>query len=390
MATTALFVHGTGVRKASYEFSAAQIAAGLRRINPTVKFETCLWGDECGARLGLQGASIPNFSQVPAPPPNENQMVALWELLALDPLFELRELKASNQGLEPPNLKARKEALAADVHALQDNATLAARLQGCALPVQWHEAVASVESADALIELLRTATAVDVTLRLAVARAVVASLQQRLIDDNMPSLPMELRDGLVDDCLDLLGGRDAGAIRDWISTKLVGLGLRWATAKARRERDSIFSAVAPTAGDVVLYQARGAKIRKFIEDRISACGDDVVVIAHSLGGIACVDLLVERDLPQVKLLVTAGSQAPFLYEIGALCSLPFGDKLPTHFPERWLNFYDCNDLLSYAASKVFAGRAMDHEIRSGQPFPQSHSAYWGVPDFWDRLSAELR
>ena len=75
---------------------------------------------------------------------------------------------------------------------------------------------------------------------------------------------------------------------------------------------------------------------------------------HSLGGVACVDLLVEAALPQVELLVTVGSQAPFFYEIDALQSLRFGVPLPEHFP-RWLNVYDLRDFLSYVAAGVFAG-----------------------------------
>jgi hypothetical protein len=100
-------------------------------------------------------------------------------------------------------------------------------------------------------------------------------------------------------------------------------------------------------------------------------------------------LLIERPLPQVKLLVTAGSQAPFLYEIGALCSLPFGKPLPPTFP-AWVNFYDCNDLLSYRAAPVFTGRARDHELKSEQPFPQSHGAYWDDTLLWERIAPHLR
>lgn len=391
MVKTVLFVHGTGVRKASYESSAARIAEGLRNVAPAVKLESCLWGDAHGARLALDGASIPEFSLAPAASASADQVVALWELLARDPFFELRELTASGaRGLEPPAEKERKAALLTALGALADDADVLDALQGRALAVQWHEAVAAVVGADARKEAMAAAARVDTTLRLALSRALVAALQQRLMDDNVAVLPVELRDRLVEQCLDRLGGRDLGGVRDWVAGKLIGLGLRWATAKARRKRDALFSVVSPTAGDVMLYQARGAEIREFIAKRIGECGDDVVVLAHSLGGIACVDLLVERPMPQVKLLVTAGSQAPFMYEIGALCSLRFGQPLPAHFPALWLNFYDCNDLLSYMASKVFVGRATDLEVVSGQPFPQSHSAYWDAPTLWQKLGPQLQ
>jgi len=88
-----------------------------------------------------------------------------------------------------------------------------------------------------------------------------------------------------------------------------------------------------------------------------------------------VDLLVERELPNVKRLVTAGSQAGFFYELDALVSLEFGEELPRHFP-LWENYYDPADFLSYRAEPAFAGRVRDVAVDNGQPFPQAHSAYW--------------
>ena len=68
----------------------------------------------------------------------------------------------------------------------------------------------------------------------------------------------------------------------------------------------------------MLYQTRGEKIRAFIQEQIAQAEPPVVLIAHSLGGIACVDLLVQQQLSQVELLVTVGSQAPFIQHIRSL------------------------------------------------------------------------
>jgi hypothetical protein len=95
-----------------------------------------------------------------------------------------------------------------------------------------------------------------------------------------------------------------------------------------------------------------------------------------------------QALPQVRLLVTVGSQAPFLYEIDALPSLRYGQPLPAHFPS-WLNVYDLNDLLSYAAQGVFGDRAIDLELDSRQPFPASHSAYWDSRTMWEAIATRL-
>ena len=389
MINTVLFVHGTGVRKAGYESSAAQIAKGLDGVAPGVHLQPCLWGDLHGARFGKGGASIPDFGAAVPATVTEDQILALWELLGRDPLFELRELAASTKsGLEPPAEKQRKQAFSASLRALGADPAPLAELAGRALAVQWQQAVGTVADDKALQAALAASVKVDTALRVATAHALVAKLQQQLADDNMAGLGQALRDCLVEVCVAQLGGRELG-VKDWITSRLVGFGLRWATAKARRERDALFSAASPVAGDILLYQARGQAIRDFIAGQLAKCSGDVAIIAHSLGGIACVDLLVQRALPQVKLLVTVGSQAPFLYEIGALCSLPFEQPLPAQFPRRWLNFYDPNDLLSYSAARIFKGHAIDHRIDSGLPFPESHSGYWEAPKLWQTLGPQL-
>jgi hypothetical protein len=88
------------------------------------------------------------------------------------------------------------------------------------------------------------------------------------------------------------------------------------------------------------------------------------------------------------LLVTVGSQAPFLYEINALQSLAYGEALPAHFP-KWLNFYDLRDFLSYKGGKIFPGRVKDVAVDNRQPFPVSHSAYWENDAVWRTIKEEL-
>ncbi|NEQ82339.1 MAG: hypothetical protein F6K26_19415, partial [Moorea sp. SIO2I5] len=113
-----------------------------------------------------------------------------------------------------------------------------------------------------------------------------------------------------------------------------------------------------------------------------------VILAHSLGGIACVDLLVTQPMAQVTLLITVGSQAPFLYEINALYSLEFGQPLPDFFPE-WLNIYDLRDFLSYIGANLFPNKVQDILVDSKQPFPQAHSAYWTNPATWKAIIPRL-
>ena len=148
MVKTVLFVHGTGVRKLSYESSAARIAQGLHSIDPGIRLEPCLWGDVHGARLGMNGASIPEFKAPVAAVSEETQMEALWELLAQDALFELRELAASRKpgGLVAPQDKIDKAKLLTQLAALETNATLLTRIRERALTAQWQQAVRAVAS----------------------------------------------------------------------------------------------------------------------------------------------------------------------------------------------------------------------------------------------------
>ena len=85
---------------------------------------------------------------------------------------------------------------------------------------------------------------------------------------------------------------------------------RGATRMLRAHRNGLSNVAALPIGDVLLYQSRGAEIRAFIRKKIEAAPEPVTVVAHSLGGIACVDLLAETGAPTIAQLVTAGSQAP--------------------------------------------------------------------------------
>jgi hypothetical protein len=83
-------------------------------------------------------------------------------------------------------------------------------------------------------------------------------------------------------------------------------------------------------------------------------------------------------------LITVGSQAPLLYELGALRSLKRGQSLPDGFPP-WINLYDPNDMLSYVGEKLFPGRVRDIEVRSGDLPLAAHSAYWNCNETWTAI-----
>jgi hypothetical protein len=200
------------------------------------------------------------------------------------------------------------------------------------------------------------------------------------------------RDALVNALREAWGGDDrsiARGIASWIGGRVKRMALNIGTNKVARKRGAISDAAYPATGDILLYQARGGGIRDFVELAIRKAPKPLVLLAHSLGGIACVDLLAQKNLEGVTNLITVGSQAPLLYEVNALWSLPHGDPLPSSFPD-WLNVYDKHDFLSYIGGALFPNRVTDVLVNNGQPFPQAHSAYWGNPEVWNAIARSLQ
>jgi len=142
--------------------------------------------------------------------------------------------------------------------------------------------------------------------------------------------------------------------------------------------------------DVAFYMRRGETIRKEVRKWLAKQSHDepVVLLGHSLGGIAAVDLLADQKRTErVDLLVTVGSQAPLLYLMDALVHLrPGVSKVEPFTP--WLNVYDRNDLLSFCAERVWPNTTgiVDQQVESRLPFPTSHSAYWSLETLYETVA----
>lgn len=400
--TTLLFIHGTGVRGAAYDASFSAIRAqAAHHLGPAVEVQPCQWGDHVGASIDDDALSVPGYevgrSTAGAGPSAAEQEVR-WRLLYEDPLYELRSYAALTtggdlQGLarSPAQRSPGAQALA-KLGALQPSAAdglarsghAAARLLGPALALLSQDGVFDeAMEAEALAAPERS--------RAIVARAFVAAWAQAAAAQGLPALDGSARDALYEDAVAVLGGATKGLVDEFIGA-LGGLASRIATPILRRRRTGVTDASFAATHDILRYQTPhgGAAVRGLIAERIRACAaarpGPVYLLAHSLGGIASVELLAStRGLP-VAGLITCGSQAPYLYEADALSLLRRGQPLPAHFP-RWLNVFDLNDLLSYVGAGLFGARVVDQEVRSRQPFPQSHSAYWANDQLWQHVKA---
>ncbi|MDC2954919.1 hypothetical protein PO587_10625 [Streptomyces gilvifuscus] len=392
--TTVVFVHGTGVREPALTALVAHVGEALRRAAPHTRLIPCDWGTAHGAVLAAGGASIPTDDGrhrglgTPADAAEEAG-AATWELLYTDPFVELRQASAGSgpSGPVPPHEVPADAAIRrrlAELH--MQSAELDGALQLTAVGRSGGALRALLDAP----ELVDAARAVDpVALAELTARAAIAHIIADASEAGDPLIPTASgRDAAVTALAGRLGGRLPGSDRG-PTRLLLRAAVPLASRMAVRRRSAITHATHPAAGDIMRYLAAGAGHRVHLADLVLAQSPPVVLLCHSLGGVIAVDTLVERPLPHVELLVTVGSQAPFLYETDALPSLRHPKPLPSWFP-TWLNIYDPRDLLAFVAKPLFPDHATDHPLSSGEPFPQSHSAYWSNPELYDTLAARLR
>lgn len=386
MTRSVVFVHGTGVREDAFTRTLDSVRRGMGTAAPGLGVTGCFWGRALGSDLAMGGASIPDYLPRASDRAAETELAA-WAVLYRGPWHELRllSLRTVEQAggfarTEPPSAAFERR-----IAEYRPGAALAKALRERGLTGHFEATLEDLRRSPELADAARTADHDGADHRRAAARGLLAGTLSRAHHAGL-----DVPDGLGRDHLMSLlradldtDGRSAtGAVKRFLGAPALAL-LTW---KGRRTRDGHNDPALLAAGDILRYQARGEGVRDLIRRHIEhAPGERVTLVAHSLGGIACVDLLMQQDLPKVDQLITVGSQAPFFHELGALVSLPPGGRPPRHFTQRWLNLYDPRDLLSFRAAAVFPDHASDQEVDNGQPFPLSHSAYWSNPKVWEAV-----
>ncbi|MCJ0873004.1 hypothetical protein [Streptomyces sp. AP-93] len=418
-----LFVHGTGVRRERHDLLFALVRDRLTARFPGASVDSCFWGERYGATLSAQGRSVPGLSAPGAAMGPDDEETAEWGLLVADPLCELRVLAeagwdtgadrdldghpdghpdgaSDDDGFAMPGVQSAGDRVlellaevseVSGVSGVPEGGEQAALLLGTGLAAGFPAALKTVSRSDEAARAGARAAGETQARELAkvLARAVTAAaLASAGAEADCTGAE---RDRLVELITTRLGG-DARVPGARAAAVLGRLAMRVTTQPLLNAwRGSLTVGATPALGDILRYQARGAGLRAFLHERITAEPGPTVLIGHSLGGIALVDLLAlaaarGEPVPGVELLVTVGSQAPFLHELGALAGIVPGARLPYAFP-RWLNVYDRQDVLSYLAEPVFPGdpRVSDQEIGSRQPFPACHSAYWKQDSLYARI-----
>ena len=385
--TAVVFIHGTGVREPGFSALAGRFSAGVTALRGGLRIVPYYWGGEHGATLAAGGASLPpsaGTSRGPAAPDAGDDDTAVWAALYADPYAELALAAAGSApaaelppGSLPPDqhLRAGLAALAAEGDA--PAADLGPGLARAATDLAAHPllgAAAGGLAPDDLPDL--------------VARSLTAQVVAGVLDSDVPLVPVgATRDAVTDRLADALGAPAPGTARGVRSLALRVAGSAASRAVVRRRR-ALTEAAHPAAGDVLRYLSRGEAVRAGLRALLAGLEPPVAIVAHSLGGIIALDTLILTPQPQVRLLATAGSQGPFLYESGSLPSLEHPAPLPDHFPD-WLNLYDPRDLLGYLGGDLFPGRVTDIAVDSRQPFPAAHSAYWTNPAVYRHIVDRL-
>ncbi|MFI6876839.1 hypothetical protein ACIBL6_25725 [Streptomyces sp. NPDC050400] len=380
--TTVVFIHGTGVREPRFTELHARIASGLGAVAPHARVVPYYWGEAHGATLAAGGASVPEGpGGTSRGVGDESEDEAeQWARLYADPQAELALAAAgagatvTAPGAEFPDERPRRLLRQLDRKA----AELGPDVREYAVALARSPLLAPAAAALDPDELARV-----------LARSLAAAVIGAALESDAPVLCTgDARDAAVDRIAEALGAAPAGADRGLLLRTLKRPVMKAGSRIAVRRRRALTDAAHPAAGDILRYLARGEGVRRGLRDLTAAQQPPVVLLGHSLGGIIALDTLVLDPQPGVELLVTVGSQGPFLYETGALPSLAHPGPLPAHVP-AWLNLYDVRDLLGYRGAPLFPGRVTDIATDSRQPFPVAHSAYWDDPAVYRAVAARL-
>lgn len=390
--TAVVFIHGTGVREPGFSKLAGRVAGGLTALRDGLRIVPYYWGGAHGATLAAGGVSLPaqaggttrGFGLAGSPAAAEDDTAAAWAALYADPYTELALAAAGAEPVveRPPGSVPPEQKLQAQLAALA--------AQGDAPAAELGPGLARAATDLAAHPLLGPAAdALDPDdLALLAARSLAARVIADALDADAPLVPVgDTRDAVVDRLSEVLGAPARGTGRGLRSLVLRAAGSAASRAVVRRRR-ALTEAAHPAAGDILRYLSRGEAVRAELRTLVAGLEPPVALVCHSLGGIIALDTLISAPMPQVRLLVTAGSQGPFLYESGSLPTLEHPAPLPPHVPD-WLNLYDPRDLLSHLGAGLFPGRVTDIAVDSRQPFPASHSAYWTNPAVYQHIVDRL-
>lgn len=172
-------------------------------------------------------------------------------------------------------------------------------------------------------------------------------------------------------------------------------------------RDQISNRGLRFLGDVFVYlhQGSGGEIAARVIEGVRAAWkiavdrrEPLVIVTHSFGSEILYDALTSGGLDDIKITLwaSAGAQTSLFAEMALYGSSD--SKTPTPPPpvipgkppqvEKWINFFDKADVLSYLHRPVFRD-VEDIEVRFGANIKNAHGHYFVTPEFYEEIDKAL-
>ena len=172
-------------------------------------------------------------------------------------------------------------------------------------------------------------------------------------------------------------------------------------------RDQVSNRSLRFLGDVFvyLYQGYTGEIAVRVRDGVRAAWkiavdreEPLIIVTHSFGSEILYDALTSSGLDdiKIKLWASAGAQTSLFAEMALYQSSD--SKTPTPPPpaipgkpaqvEKWINFFDAADVLSYLHRPVFKD-VEDIEVRFGGNISNAHGHYFVTPEFYEGIDKAL-
>ena len=374
--TNILFVHGTGTSRNDSDRGLARIHDATIKRGISAEAKGLFWGELREHLSERDLASVPSASNEI----NERRAKSsLWNLLTADPLVEIRVVcshpKATWRGGDV-DWFARTRGLQFTNSVFAEPWVPSQFIESLERASQW--LLETPQFATAVKNVKDNAGFSQIIARALIARTTAVGGAER--SELFRDAHQVFVEAVARELWQEYGGPLANAIYQTISQ----LG----TEILRHDRHLLRFSISRIIGDILAYQAHAEGPARLLEKELNSMGQDVTIIAHSLGGIIVFDYLVRQGTKQVKQFISVGTQVGLFYELGALRSMPDLTSI-SDFP-RWLNIYDQNDFLSYLAAGVLPTLcARDAPVDNGLPFPDSHSGYWSNAEVWDEIEAFL-
>lgn len=387
----AIFIHGVSVRENSFSELSQRVHLALRehRSEAEMPYRHHFWGGDA-AVLRWNGASIPGFTGQAEEEVATEARVSLPDLrllLSVDPLAELRAYEQAidpSRGFNPAvqQLADRNARLRLSEQELTD--VLSAGLSRMQLDASFLR----ITVRQTLEAATRTEARLDLPqLNPLIGRSLAAAFHRHsLLPDQALGSPaaaerwdqlLEITHGSVDQ---VLGGQRA------VGDLLRNSALSLATFALRRGlRGQLMPAITRFLGDVFVYLDNRERYLDSLYAAVIKSRNQsqtpLWLIGHSLGGIMAFDLCSRYSGLDVERLATVGSQVGLFAEVDLLHArhgaqpLKHGKRQAPNNVERWVSLYDDNDMLSFKAAPIFQ-KVEEHSVDTGEPFPDSHGAYW--------------